>query len=496
MKKYLFKLVSSILCLLILLSAFFSFNVFAADTVIGFDSPATVGDTVKVTVSITGTEMTGADLTVTYNADILKYVSGADSGGAGTLRILDQDMNMLQKENYVLTFSALKAGSSTISVSGYKSDGVPASDITISGASAVFQVKDVALSTNTNLKSLSVSNGTLSPRFSASTTKYTVNVGKSVEKCEIYATPADSSATVTVSGSSALKFGTNTRSIMVVSPSGDYKYYTVDIIRSETDDTTSSEPEEPETNPLQITDGEFQNFTVTSDISGITLFNGFTASTANFNETEISVATDEKGEFKLYYLKAPEGEETVICTYDEETKTFKEISYIVQGNYTYILADLPDGFEIPEEYYTTNTKISDKDIKCFANTSSPDFYYLYCYTDGKYGFYRFDSRESVLQRYPELEPTKASDEVPADTTGNIFDRFNSLTTNSKIILICLAVVALAIITLIVLLIIKLVKKSKEDKEDDDLLDDFDDIAINGNFFITDSDNTQTDESEE
>ncbi len=501
MKNILFKTSISITIVLSLMISMFSFVTYAAqgDTILSFSSSSvTVGSSVSVTVKVSGTAISGAQLNVAYDSNILTYVSGGESGGGGIVQIV-KDVSPTASASFTINFATIKSGSATISVSGVIADGQfpNVTDVTIKGASAILQVKDAALSSNANLSALSVSNGYLYPAFSANRTSYTVNVKNSVTKCDVYATAADSGAKVAVSGSSALNIGTNTRVVTVTAPSGDIKKYTISIIRSETDDSTSSEPEEPEVNPLEIAEGEFQNFTVNSDLSETTLFKGFTASTVTFNETEVSVAVDEKNEFKLYYLKAPEGEETVICTYDEETKTFKEITYISQGDYTYILADLPDGFTVPEEYYTTNTKISDKDIKCFANTATPDFYYLYCYADGKYGFYRFDARENVLQRYPELEPTKEVVDAPVASDGNVLDRFKSLSTNSKVILIGLVIVALALAALIVLLIVKLVKKAKNnDDEEYDSSDDFDDISINGNFFITDSDKTQTDESDE
>ena len=101
----------------------------------------------------------------------------------------------------------------------------------------------------------------------------------------------------------------------------------------------------------------------------------------------------------------------------------------------------------------------------------------------------------MLQRYPELEPIKDIIVEPAVNKG-ILGRFNSLSTNSKIILGGFIFVVLAVIALIVLLIIKLVKNKKNfDDSDIDNADDFDDISINGNFFITDSE-PQEDDSEE
>lgn len=489
MKNIILKTSISIVIIFCLLISIFSFVTLAApgDTILSFSSSSvTVGSSVSVTVKVSGIAISGAQLNIAYDSNILSYVSGATSGGAGIVQLV-KEVDPTTSASFTINFATLKSGSATISVSGVIADGQfpNVTDVNITGASAVLQVKDVALSSNADLKALSVSAGYLSPKFSANRTSYTVNVKNSVTKCDVYATAADGGANVAVSGTSTLKVGTNTRVVTVTAPSGDTKKYTINIIRSETDDEATEPEETPEVNPLEITEGEFEKFTIISDLSSVSLLKGFSAVAATYNETEISVASDEKGEYKLYYLKAPEGEETVICTYDEANNVFKQLSYVTQGEYAYILADLPDGLAMPKDYYATNTKIGETDIKCYANAATPDFFYIYCYADSKYGFYRFDAREKVLQRYPELEPEKEVIEEPVVNNG-ILNRFNSLTTNSKIILIGFIFVVLAVITLIVLLIIKLIRAKKN--QDDDFLDesdDFDDVSINGNFFITD-----------
>ena len=49
---------------------------------------ATQGENVTVTVNMSSDVTVGAyDLTLTYDANILEYVSGADGGGGGSLRL-------------------------------------------------------------------------------------------------------------------------------------------------------------------------------------------------------------------------------------------------------------------------------------------------------------------------------------------------------------------------------------------------------------------------
>lgn len=505
MKKLLIKGISVLLLLVVFISSLNLFVAAAPSSNIIFSSKSVkVGEQVSVTVKFSADEpMMAAQFSLSYDSKVLQYVSCnklANGAGAGLVSVA-YGISAATSDSCTIVFKAIGVGSSYVGTSNllYVNYDEKRVNLTNQGSNITVTTNQPALSTNTNLKSLSVSAGKLSPAFSAGRTSYTVNVKNSVTTCKISAVAADGDAKVNVypNNNTALKVGTNTRTVTVTAPSGHTKKYTVNIIRSETDDVVSSDAdttssETPTEDPLLIMDGSFASYTILSDLTGITLLKGFTATEAQHNGAAISVATDEKGEYKLYYLKSPEGDETVICTYDEDTKTFKKVSYITQGNYTHIVAELPEGYNLPSSYFTTNAKIGNFDIKCYGKTSSDEFYYIYCYTNGTYGFYRYDTVEGVLQRFPELRPTQAVVTVPEEKEEyNFAERFNSLTSNSKIILVCLVAIALAIIAIIVLLIVKLATRKKVKDANN-----FDDFDINDTFYITDSEDNDSDESEE
>lgn len=495
--KKIFKIFTTVLIILAISVSVFAVPTFAAsNTVIGFSkNQVTVGDTVTVSVTASVNSMYSTDISVSYDESVLTYVSGASSGGAGLVQIVEA-LSGENKKTFTLTFKAKKAGSCTISASGSVGAGVPADDVGLSGAAATMTVKDVTLSSNANLKSLSVSAGSLSPRFSKSTTSYTVNVKKTVTDCKIYATTADEDAKVSVSGSSTLKIGANKRVITVTAPSGTQKQYTVTINRSDVDEptessstsSTSSEPEEE--NPLEtIIDGV--SYQVVADISKASLPTGFNVGKKLYNGEDVSVAVDEEKNYEIYYLKTATGNELVPYTYDEEANAFEKVQIITQGENKYIVAEIPEDYTVPSSYYSTNGTIGDINTKCYVSTSAElaDMYYVYCFFNGKYGMYRYDTVEEVLQRSPEFNlVTAGSDAVDAVTSGEegngFADRFASLSTNAKTIVVCLAVAFLGVIVLIVLLIVKFTKgRSYEDFDEEEDDDDFDNIKFNDNFEI-------------
>lgn len=490
MKKTLKVLISAIAVFAIVLSVAAVPVSAAADTVLNFKTKVTVGDTVDVKVTLSVAKMYGVNINVNYDASVLSYVSGATQGGAGVVQIVDENVGGSSKTGYTLKFKAKKAGSSLISVSGQVGAGIPATDVDLRGASATITVEDEKLSANANLSSLSVSNGSLSPRFSASKTSYTVDVKKSVTECKVYATAEESGAEVSVSGSPTLKIGKNTRTVTVTAPSGAQKVYTLTINRSDVDEETSSETDPTETNPLEtIVDGV--SYKVLPNISKIKLPKGFNTTKKVYNNETITVAKDRNGNFEIYYLKPLNGGVAVPYTYDELLNTFTKVDIITQGENKYILVPFPEGKVAPDGYYSANVTIDENEIKCYASTSAEltDMYYIYCFHNNRYAMYRYDKVEGVLQRSPEFRMVDAETEETLATStdvedGGFLDRFNSLSSNAKTIVVGIAILIIGIIILIVLLIIKFTsRKGDFDQNQQNETEDFDNVSFGDDFEI-------------
>lgn len=464
--------------LLVLLTLMFATSIFSltatavASATLSFSSSKpTVGQSVTVKVTINGGEpIYNTTFDLTYDSNVLEYVNAdiTTTGGAGVVKA-SPNPEGASKATYSFNFKTISAGTSRISVSG-GAYGVE-NDLSFA-ASANMIVSDVTKSDNANLKSLSLSKGTLSPKFSASKTSYTATVAKSVTEVKIYATAQDSGAKVAISGESALKEGKNTRTVTVTAPSGAQKTYTITITRSE-EDTASSEPDqssEPEVNPYETTlDGT--TYTVLNDISGITLPTGFSSEKAEYNGSEVDVAKDKDNNYTLYYLKSAGGGNPEPYVLSENSNTFERLQYAVFGDKTYIFAEIPGDETAPDGYYETAVKIGEFSVKAFAanDTELTDFYYVYCFYENGFRMYRYDSRENVIQRSPEFKLTAVGAEKLPDSAG-LSQRFASLSANAKVIVIGLLIAAVGAVALIVLLILKLISSRKmpydSDEEED------------------------------
>lgn len=487
------KLLALTVSAIVLLSCM-AFNVSAATATISFsnNSPK-VGEAVTVSVTVQGTEaMYSTDFNVSYNPNVLRFESGdSANGGAGSIKIAGLPAGNT-KQTYALKFTAIAAGSSPVSASGGAFYEV--NDDTISG-SATISVSDVTKSDNANLSALRVSAGTISPRFSQNVTEYTINVKKSITECKVYGTTADPNATISITGSATLKIGENKRVLTVTAPSGAQKSYTLTIIRSSEDDpvesNTSSETTVPSTLETVI-DGN--SYVVLSDIADVTIPKGFSPTKRLYNNEEISVATDEKGVYELFYLKQSGSNEAYPYTYDENKNVFTRVLLINQLGNSYIVAEITDDFIIPNGYSKKSFKIDDMKLDGYISDEADfeDMYYIYCYVNGDFATYRYDAVEKVLQRSPEFKLIQKDSTEQTGSKIEIFNRFAMLSTNAKTIVVCLCVAFLGMIALLVLIIIKLVKRNTfEDYDSEEDFDDFDTVTFDDDFKIeTDQEDTE------
>ena len=86
---------------------------------------------------------------------------------------------------------------------------------------------------NNYLKSLEVTGYALTPSFDGATNKYSIVVEGSVDSISIAASAVASTSSVTGTGKTALKTGTNTFKIICASQSGNAKKYTLTVVRQE-----------------------------------------------------------------------------------------------------------------------------------------------------------------------------------------------------------------------------------------------------------------------
>ena len=524
MKKFLKKILI-LLSVTVLIATLFSFTTSAAISTSVKTSAVSIGDKVTFTISASSQyQIVDFIGLVQYDPDVL-YIQGYNGKISFTeTNNKDSSNNYYKTFSYSFVFQTKKTGVTNISLladSTYftyqTSNGSSSKEEYLqNNISKTVTVKDKQLSSNANMKSLSVRclvanykeiSCKMTPSFSKNTTEYTVNVPNSVVKCLLNGereegNPSDWS----VEGSANMKVGKNVRKVIVTAPSGAQKVYTININRGEEAADTPLNPDvdtpvSDTENPLEI---QIDNtkYIIATDISAVKLFKGFEASTTDFKGQEISVARDKEGNFELFYLYASDSDVLTPYTYDKKNDTFKKLNFISQNDITYIVQELPLQYFDSQNYFTTNAEINGVELKCYQSKNSKlsDFYYLYCFNGENFDTYRYDSREGVLQRYPEMTlgitATDSETSVKANNTPEILQKFNLLDHNAKILVITFIVAIIIAIALVILLLIKLFTRNKyRDILDEDVpSESFDEVTINDDFLISDEKSDNTDDT--
>lgn len=209
-----------------------------------------VGETVDVILNFSGaTKNLGAsDIVINYDSSRFEYVNHSkrtgfdanylvnpNSAGEVHASISDPTGASASISDGLILAVTLRAKSTTLDVTSTFNYSVGvASDrdnktYTINKSNSSKTVTIHVPSTNNNLSGLSLSNGTLSPSFSKSTTRYTSTINDS--SVTINATKEDSNAVVTGAGNKPLNYGENVFNVLVTSESGFQKSYMITITR-------------------------------------------------------------------------------------------------------------------------------------------------------------------------------------------------------------------------------------------------------------------------
>ena len=160
---------------------------FAENGRIAFSDPSgSVGSQITVNMEITDSEnLASADVMLAYDSNMLEFVSGTNAeGGAGAVRVHgDGGTPNTTKLRFTLTFNALAAGTSKITVTSQEVYDTASQLVTIErqGDSTVTVGALATASNDASLRSLQVSPGTLTPAFSPVVDTYAVTVGTDVD---------------------------------------------------------------------------------------------------------------------------------------------------------------------------------------------------------------------------------------------------------------------------------------------------------------------------
>lgn len=480
----------TILLVCCIITTFFCTPALAANGNVYFSDPsATVGSTVNVSMTV-GDDVSSYRLTLSYDSSKLKYVGASSSdlltasGGDGYISLFEYNATSSGTFNCTLTFTAIAAGSAYISVSSYDmTDDNGDSVAGHIGSSTVTISNPATASSDATLSSLSISPGYLSPSFSSGTTYYTTTVSSDTTKLTVSATPNDSGAYASVSGTS-LSVGSNYVYVTVTAEDGTEKTYTIVVTRpaatvsggSENNTTGTPETDIPETpTEAYVTTASGTILRVSEEIDETLIPKGFTITETTIDG--IKVAAIKYGDTDIIAVLLLNEDDTANGLYFlNKDNIGTPMTTLNQPTGGIILADL-SLVTVPNGYKTGKFKIGDNEYDVFIPDSvkEPD-HCLVCgiNAEGESDIYCYDPVEGTFQRYglssvvkvKEVEvevPVEPASPADSENTANKDDTSLLSFFKDKRILYISIVVVVVIALLIALCVILYVMYSRKNK---------------------------------
>ena len=379
-----------------------------------------------------------ASASTIYVGDSVTFTVSA-SGGAGNVSVSGaaNGTYWLENSSQSFTVTASAEGTLSVSASGTLGDFNTEADVTVSGSASVQVVarptetpknetpqkqetqkpeekkqEEKKLSSNANLASLSISQGTLSPKFSASKTQYTVNLNGDVSSIKVNATAADSKAVVYGTGTKSLKPGKNTISVSVAAEDGSTKEYTITVNVDET--------------PLVYVSYNGAKLGFVRSLDGVDKpAKSFEAVKIKVDGKEVKAWKSNLLKKTVVYLQDDKTKEKNYYIYNTDTNTVETMlrPMALLGNNVFVV-DVPKNLQTREGMNFTTVKIDNYELNgwTFKDTAFENYALIYVMDEkGNMVYYQYEATEKTLQLYSGAAtiPQSAYDQYRKDVDASL-----------------------------------------------------------------------------
>ena len=241
------KRIISLVLIALLCISLFAVTAFAVSANASLTGPGTVraGDTITLSFNLNGSGIFGASGTLSYDANQLTLTGTSQKIGTPWMvefngnNFVAYDNNLEKPINstttlFTVTFKVKAVAPGTAIKVSYT--GVAASDGNADaniGTVTYSATVAAPLSTDNALKSLTVSNATISPAFSTGTTSYTADVPFEVSKLDLQAAANDGKAKVSINSPNLTPNGVTNVTVTVTAENGSVRTYTIAVKRAQ-----------------------------------------------------------------------------------------------------------------------------------------------------------------------------------------------------------------------------------------------------------------------
>lgn len=340
----------------------------------------------------------------------------AVAGGAGIATITITGIDATGNANTAnpVDYSGVAIGSTSVNVVA-PSNNIPSQNQQSNNNEQQTEEKkqeEKKLSSNANLASLSISQGTLSPKFSASKTQYTVNLNGDVSSIKVNATAADSKAVVYGTGTKSLKPGKNTISVSVAAEDGSTKEYTITVNVDET--------------PLVYVSYNGAKLGFVRSLDGVDKpAKSFEAVKIKVDGKEVKAWKSNLLKKTVVYLQDDKTKEKNYYIYNTDTNTVETMlrPMALLGNNVFVV-DVPKNLQTREGMNFTTVKIDNYELNgwTFKDTAFENYALIYVMDEkGNMVYYQYEATEKTLQLYSGAAtiPQSAYDQYRKDVDASL-----------------------------------------------------------------------------
>lgn len=424
MKKYLLFIIGLLLVPFAVNAANANISLEASDTSISN------GDSVTVDVDVSSSSnLSYYEYTLNYDESKLKLVRGSDY-------IVDRaNNNSTKKFTNSFKFRALATGTAKVTVQSYAVLDTKDNNLDVNVDPVTIRISNSSSSNNnsgsTYLSSLEIEGYSLSPKFSKTTTNYSVDIEDDISEVNVLAETEDVDATLKGNGKISVVSGTNQIKLTVTND-GEERTYTINV---NLDDA----------NPITVTiDGK--TYTVVKNSSELEVPEGFEEKEITIEGQKVKALYNEKLDITLVGLRDEDGNVSLYI-YNESDNSYTPYVELTFDSISFY--PLSTDEELPN-YSKYNITINDVDIECYKLSSDSKFAVIYGVNTetGEKGWYSYNEDENTLQKY----------------NSEIDDYYQDKIQNTQVLIYILAGTTLLFGIIVIILAVKLnQKKSRKIK---------------------------------
>lgn len=313
-----------------------------------------------------------------------------------------------------------------------------------------------AASADNSLKSLSLSNGKLSPTFQSQQLSYKTTVGYDITNVNVVAKTSHRDAKIlSITGNENLKVGENYIKVLVQAPNENKVAYTIKVTRLQEEKKDEAEKD----NEVTVDDGK-EEYKIDQEFDAQLVPDAFEKSTANYQGKEYTCVKHKNAEVYAFYM-TQKGKNGAFYLMNPDTEKLYPLVAKSTSMEHIVFLEFPE--EVSTDYTLINFKVGNDTVPSAYKESNSKEDLLYTYgvnREGNIGWYTYDTEGDVFQTTDKdltlvMENSASTEEEAKDTSSD--------KPMNNIVIYIMVIVIIVLAGIVLLLMIRDKRKKKHNE---------------------------------